>query len=156
MDNTGDVGKRAGSADGSLAAVQRLAVFPLSCTLVAPAREALECAQNAEHFVISVCAQITGCFDSGMAYVSLSRVRSLSGLRFQRNCPSDLDCTGCAACCCQIRTADVRTSGAVKTFYQHAAEQDSSSRRKQVPAWSREQRGRPRSVLAQLYDHTRE
>ena len=40
--------------------------------------------------------QTTGCFDAGMAYVAISRVRSLGGLRFRRLCPDSLSCAGCA------------------------------------------------------------
>ena len=40
--------------------------------------------------------QTTGCFDAGMAYVAISRVRSLAGLRFRRLCPDSLSCAGCA------------------------------------------------------------
>lgn len=61
--------------------------------------------------------QVNGCFDAGMAYVSLSRVRSLGGLRFQRHCPHSLECDGCSACCCQLTPASVRAHGDVKTYY---------------------------------------
>ena len=40
--------------------------------------------------------QTSGCFDAGMAYVAISRVRSLGGLRFRRLCPDSLSCAGCA------------------------------------------------------------
>ena len=45
---------------------------------------------------LSTTPQTTGCFDAGMAYVAISRVRSLGGLRFRRLCPDSLSCAGCA------------------------------------------------------------
>ena len=57
-----------------------------------------------------------------MAYVSISRVRSLRGLRFARSCKRDLDCLGCAQCTCELTPADARAHGDVRTFYRLAAE----------------------------------
>ena len=72
--------------------------------------------------------QVHGCFDAGMAYVSLSRVRSLKGLRFQRHCPSSLDCLGCAQCCLALKPADVRAHNDVKTYYHLATELSGAAR----------------------------
>ena len=63
-----------------------------------------------------------------MAYVSLSRVRTLSGLRFQRNCSRGLECAGCGACMCQLSAADIRTSAEVKQYYRLLAQLDASAR----------------------------
>ena len=52
-----------------------------------------------------------------MAYVSLSRVRTLGGLRFQKHCPNSLDCDGCAACACSLTPHAVRAHPEVKAFY---------------------------------------
>lgn len=57
-----------------------------------------------------------------MAYVSLSRVRSLSGLRFQRNCPTSLECAGCARCTCRLTPSDIRASPSVRLYYRLAAD----------------------------------
>ena len=62
-------------------------------------------------------SQVNGCFDAGMAYVSLSRVRTLGGLRFQKHCPNSLDCDGCAACACSLTPHAVRAHPEVKAFY---------------------------------------
>lgn len=51
--------------------------------------------------------QVNGCFDAGMAYVSLSRVRTLGGLRFQRHCAASLECEGCPGCCCSLTPQSV-------------------------------------------------
>ena len=61
--------------------------------------------------------QVNGCFDAGMAYVSLSRVRTLAGLRFQRHCPSSLECDGCPACYCSLTSSSIRAHTDVKTFH---------------------------------------
>ena len=61
--------------------------------------------------------QVNGCFDAGMAYVSLSRVRTLGGLRFQKHCPNSLDCDGCTACACSLTPQAVRAHPEVKAFY---------------------------------------
>ena len=52
-----------------------------------------------------------------MAYVSLSRVRTLGGLRFQKHCPNSLDCDGCTACACSLTPQAVRAHPEVKAFY---------------------------------------
>ena len=72
--------------------------------------------------------QVHGCFDAGMAYVSLSRVRSLSGLRFQRHCPSSLDCDGCVACSLSLTPAAVRAHPDVKTYYTLVGELEAAAR----------------------------
>ncbi|KAL1520085.1 hypothetical protein AB1Y20_023560 [Prymnesium parvum] len=72
----------------------------------------------------SATVQISGCFDAGMAYVSVSRVKSLAGLRFQRNCSRVLRCDGCAACRCPLTLADVHVNGDVKHYYRLANELD--------------------------------
>ena len=58
--------------------------------------------------------QVNGCFDAGMAYVSLSRVRTLQGLTFQRHCRNSLDCTGCHQCYCQLTPGAIRAHQDVK------------------------------------------
>ena len=70
--------------------------------------------------------QVNGCFDAGMAYVSLSRVRGLGGLKFQRHCSASLDCPGCPGCCCSLSPSSVRAHSDVKTFYALATELDAA------------------------------
>lgn len=57
-----------------------------------------------------------------MAYVSLSRVRSLGGLRFQRHCPSSLECAGCPRCACQLQLQHIRAHADVQLFYRLVGE----------------------------------
>jgi hypothetical protein len=73
--------------------------------------------------------QTAGCFDPGMAYVALSRVRTLGGLRFQRHCSSAaaLDCIGCPSCACRLTPVDVRAHTDVRTFYSLALELEAAA-----------------------------
>ena len=71
--------------------------------------------------------QVNGCFDPGMCYVSLSRVRKLSGLRFQRHCPHSLDCEGCSTCALRLTPASVRAHQDVTTYYALALELEAAT-----------------------------
>lgn len=60
--------------------------------------------------------QTRGSFAPGQAYVAISRVRSLRGLRFRKVC-LDLSCDGCPSCRCPLEMRDVHVDPQVTRFY---------------------------------------
>jgi hypothetical protein len=87
-----------------------------------------------------------------MAYVSLSRVRTLGGLRFQRNCARGLECAGCGACACQLSAADIRTSPEVRQYYRLLGQLDASASRL-AEALARHGMGAEAAELPRLGSH---
>ena len=84
----GDVPRRGGCAGAPLLRDTRPAPLPSTPHPDTPLPRRTPCYVHTR--------QTTGCFDAGMAYVAISRVRSLDGLRFRRLCPDSLSCAGCA------------------------------------------------------------
>jgi hypothetical protein len=64
---------------------------------------------------------VAGCFDSGMAYVALSRVRKLRALHFRRPCEVQ-GCEGCEKCRCALSLKDIKVSAHAKGYYALVAE----------------------------------
>ena len=60
--------------------------------------------------------KVAGSFEKGMAYVALSRVSSLAGLRLRCVC-INLDCHGCDGCRCELQPEHVTANEDVARFY---------------------------------------
>ena len=60
--------------------------------------------------------QTAGSFSDGMAYVALSRVKTLKGLRLRRPCQEGLSCVGCEGCRCALTLAQLATNADVASL----------------------------------------
>jgi ATP-dependent DNA helicase PIF1 len=60
--------------------------------------------------------KVAGSFAPGMAYVALSRVSSLAGLRLRTIC-ADLECSGCEGCRCELSLEHMNADKQVAQFY---------------------------------------